>query len=164
MGIKTREGCASEQTNSLAGPVALAVVLFILSATLFPFDFSIRLTAGTRHGFFLFWPHLVGKRWLGWLLNLLFFMPFGFATLWWAQVGNRRLLSHWARVALAGCVLSALVEYLQLFVPQRGSSWDDVLMNTLGAIVGSLIYRFWGQTLLRFTESAMLDLRAIFER
>lgn len=164
MEIKTMEERASEQTNAMAGRVALAVVLFILAATLFPFDFSIKLTAGLRHGLFLFWPQLVGKNWLGWLLNLLFFMPFGFATLWWAQEGNRWLLSHWARVALAGCALSTLVEYLQLFVPGRNSSWDDVLMNMLGTLAGSLLYERWGQGLLRFAESAMMDLRAIFER
>ena len=164
METKRVEERASEAMNSLAGPIAIGAFCFIVSATLFPFDFSIRLTASLRNGFFLFWPHLVAKNWVGWLLNLLFFMPFGFAVLWWGQTGNRRLLSHWARVAFAGCALSTLVEYLQLFVPGRSSSWDDVLMNTLGTIAGSFIYQRWGQALVRFAESAMMDLRTIFER
>ena len=69
----------SERLDSLSGWLTLAVVLIVLAGTLFPFHFSLEGTASRRVGFFLFWFAPVQKDWAGWLLNLVMFLPFGFA-------------------------------------------------------------------------------------
>jgi VanZ family protein len=65
------------------------------------------------------------------LLNVLFFVPFGAAV---AATGWRG-----PRAALAGFLLSAMIELLQAFVPGRVSSLRDVLANGLGALSGYLV-------------------------
>jgi hypothetical protein len=48
------------------------------------------------------------------------------------------------RTVVAGCVLSLVIELLQLAVPGRTTATADVLCNTLGAAVGWLLaHRYW---------------------
>jgi glycopeptide antibiotics resistance protein len=73
---------------------------------------------------------------LGFLLeataNILLFVPFGAAL-------SLRGLSI-GKTASYGFVLSAAVEGAQwLLVPGRTTSLDDVLLNTLGAVVGNAL-------------------------
>lgn len=140
------------------------MVLVIFFLALFPFDFSIRATAFRREGLFLDWFAPVAKQWPGWLMNVLFFFPFGVAWSWWNRAKKRRWLSSWVMAGLVGLMLSFIVEFLQLYVPQRDSSWDDVVTNTLGALAGWLFFRYWGAACLCFVESAMDDLSTILER
>ena len=154
----------SEGIHSLAGWLTLTAILVIFGATLFPFDFSVSETASRRVGFFLFWLAPVAKNWVGWLLNIILFLPFGFGLTWWARVRGRRLFSGWISVGVAGVIFSYTVEFLQLFVPGRNSSWDDVVMNTAGAVAGFLLFERWGAWLLSLVESALTDLSASFER
>jgi len=149
--------------DPLAGWLTLAAVLAILFLAWFPFDFSAQATAFRRTGFFLDWFTPVAKDWLGWLLNVLFFVPFGFGWAWWARVKRRRFRGSWFVVVLLGFVLSVLVEWLQLYLPTRDSSWDDVLTNTLGALLGWLFLRYFGTKCLRFVESAIEDLSDALE-
>jgi VanZ family protein len=67
--------------------------------------------------------------------NIILFLPLG-ATL--CLLGLRR------RATLrAGFCLSAAIEITQLFIPGRTTSADDVLCNTLGAVVGYLLVSRW---------------------
>jgi glycopeptide antibiotics resistance protein len=162
----TERGLASpsERLDFLAGWLTLAVVFIILIGTLYPFHFSIEETASRRVGFFLFWFEPMEKNWYGWLLNLALFLPFGFAVAWWARVRQWRWLAGAVAVGAAGFALSYAVEFLQLFVVWRGSSWDDVVLNTAGALAGRWVFNCWGAGLLRWTEEAFSELIAIFER
>lgn len=156
-------GC-SERFDFLSGWLTLAVVLIILAGTLYPFHFSLEVTASQRVGFFLFWFEMAGKHWPGWILNVLLFLPFGFALTWWARVRGWKKLSSAIAIGLAGFLFSYAVEFLQLFVVKRDSSWDDVVMNTAGALIGRFLCRRWGAVLLRSAETVFVDLIAIFER
>lgn len=142
----------------------MAVVLAIFIATLFPFDFSAQLTASERVGSILFWLTPVAKHWVGWVLNVLFFMPFGWALAWWARTAGRRPLWRAIAAGLAGCVLSVLVEYLQLYVPQRNGSWDDVVMNTLGSLAGWLVFEWLGVWTLRLVGEVLGEFTTMLDR
>jgi VanZ family protein len=67
--------------------------------------------------------------------NIILFLPLG-ATL--CLLGLRR------RATLrAGFCLSSAIEITQLFIPGRTTSADDVICNTLGAVVGYLLVSTW---------------------
>ncbi len=68
--------------------------------------------------------------------NVLLFMPFGAAL-------NMRGLSL-KKTALVGFALTACVEGAQLlFVSGRTTSVDDLLLNTLGAVLGHALLQSW---------------------
>jgi glycopeptide antibiotics resistance protein len=155
---------SSERLDPLAGWLTLAVVLIILAGTLFPYRFSLEATASRRVGFFLFWFKPPHKNWPGWLLNLVMFLPFGFALAWWTRVRQWRWLAGPVAIGAAGFLFSYTVEFLQLFVVQRDSSWDDVMLNTAGALVGWLLFRRLGARLLRSAEGKLAGSIASPER
>lgn len=93
-----------------------------LEEMLTPFQ-EIRRTA--RVGGFLSWFLLFG--------NVVMFMPLGFfpALLWrkW----------KWWKSLLVGVCASACIEFVQFFIG-RSTDIDDLLLNTLGAVLGYGIY------------------------
>ena len=69
--------------------------------------------------------------------NVLLFVPLGFT---FAAASTRP--ARWARVAaatLSAALLSLSIEVLQLAMPSRASDVDDVLFNTLGALLGAAV-------------------------
>lgn len=70
------------------------------------------------------------------ILNIIFFMPFGFLlpTLWKKY---RRLMP----VIAQGVILSFIIEVGQLFTKYRASDINDLIMNTLGAIIGWILFK-----------------------
>lgn len=160
---KTEVRGSSYVLDPLAGWLTLAAVIVIFLVALFPFNFSIQATAFRREGFFLFWLTPVAKGWTGWFLNILFFFPFGIGWAWWTSATNRRL-HNWVVTGLAGLFLTLTVEYLQLLVPARDSSWDDVVMNTLGTLLGWLVFRYAGAACLRYVDNALDDLSSALGR
>lgn len=71
------------------------------------------------------------------LLNTFMFMPLGFLLPFiWEKY--RRILP----TVLLGTGLSFMIELLQLF-NRRISDIDDLMMNTLGAFLGFVLWRFW---------------------
>ena len=64
--------------------------------------------------------------------------------LWWARRGTSRRAEAWnwwhAGFALVGAIVYAVTDELhQAFVPNRGPSLGDVLLDTLGAGLGLLV-------------------------
>ena len=68
--------------------------------------------------------------------NVLFFMPFGFFG--WYALRNRNwpVLHRLISLSILATILSAFVEFLQMFTIDRNTSDTDLITNTLGAIVG----------------------------
>jgi VanZ family protein len=159
-----RAGAAETWIDTWAGRIALLSVVAILAVTLFPFNFSPQATALRRIGPFLSWFDPMAKNWLSWSLNVVLFLPFGFGLAWWARQKRWSRAAVWPAIVVGGCALSFLVELLQLYVPRRSSSWDDVVMNTLGSFVGLCLFEIWGGRLLGFIEGALSDLTASLER
>ena len=72
---------------------------------------------------------------VGYILNIILFIPFGFLIpLIWKKMRSLHL------TALAGFSFSILIEISQL-LNNRRTDIDDLIMNTLGAIIGFLIYK-----------------------
>lgn len=70
-------------------------------------------------------------------LNLLLFVPFGiFLPLLWTQ------MNHSIRMAAAGFSFSLLIELSQL-LNNRYTDINDLILNTLGTMLGFLLYRLW---------------------
>ncbi len=67
--------------------------------------------------------------------NILLFMPLGFALPLRFQ-----LQAHW-KVILYGFSLSLVVELIQLATAVRSFDVDDILLNTLGTVLGFILYR-----------------------
>lgn len=68
--------------------------------------------------------------------NVIMFVPLGLLV--GVLFGRRR----WAWAIALGCGVSALIELLQfLLLPGRFGTIDDVIANTLGALIGALIAR-----------------------
>ena len=74
---------------------------------------------------------------VGYGLNVVMFLPLGFLipTIW-EELGKLRY------ILAAGCGFSVLIEVSQI-LSLRGTDVDDVIMNTLGAVLGYGLYRLW---------------------
>lgn len=71
----------------------------------------------------------------GYVLNIIMLMPFGFLTAFiWKECRDIR------RILLMGFGFSLIIEITQLF-NYRTTDVDDLTANTLGAVIGYLIYK-----------------------
>jgi VanZ family protein len=75
------------------------------------------------------------------LTNILGFIPFGFffsAYLWMRKPRSifRLLLTS---IIIAGCI-SLSIELIQVYLPTRSSQLTDVITNTLGTIIGVILF------------------------
>ncbi|MDB5047930.1 MAG: hypothetical protein JWO30_1001 [Fibrobacteres bacterium] len=106
--------------------------------TTFPFKFNL-----DWHGF-IAETHRINWRVLGGvegnlivsdiIQNILLFIPFGF--LGYFSLIYKRSSANKIRIVLAGAVLSASVEFLQIFSPSRYPALSDIVFNTLGTAIG----------------------------
>ena len=124
-------------------------VIGIVYLTLFPFRLDFH-----AHPFLQRSPFLLGESFkmvdrLDFSLNVLLFVPFGAGIA--AQMRNRR--TSWGLALLvalvAGAATSYLVELLQLYIPMRDSGWSDVLSNSLGSVLGFLLFELFGDLCLK---------------
>jgi glycopeptide antibiotics resistance protein len=122
----------------------LAASLFgILFFTLFPYwvDFAHKHSPG--RSLFLLSRPLGFDGFLHTSLNVLLFMPLGFALSQFFPVpksGRKKSLLLSAVLALiVGATLSYSIEIIQLYMPSRDSAWDDVIANTLGSLLGTFV-------------------------
>ena len=106
---------------------------------------------------------------LGMVLNAIMFAPLGFLLPLFFE-----RYRHWGRTLAAGFLTSLTVELIQLFT-FRATDVDDLIMNTLGALVGFLIgklifrhrtavYRGKGDWLALMLINAVVLLTIVFVR
>jgi glycopeptide antibiotics resistance protein len=123
-------------------------VIGIACMTLFPFQFR---SAGhsVSHGS----PFLLGTTAKkappsDFFLNILLFIPFGFAL---SAQRYKRGGRRWTTLVVAlfaGAMASYTVEFLQFYIPSRNSAWDDVLPNTAGSVAGFFVFELCGHAIL----------------
>lgn len=78
------------------------------------------------------------------VLNIIMTIPLGFLLpLIWKQFRTIK------KVALSGFLLSLCIELSQLFTQSRNTTTDDLIMNTLGAIIGYLIFKAFFHIILK---------------
>ena len=83
---------------------------------------------------------------VGYILNVIMLMPFGFL----APTLFRDKRKLW-KTALAGALFSILIEGSQL-LNYRSTDVDDVILNTLGAVIGYGIYRLFSRLFRKDVE------------
>lgn len=78
------------------------------------------------------------------VLNIIMTIPLGFLLpLIWKQFRTLK------KVALSGFLLSLCIELSQLFTQSRNTTTDDLIMNTLGAIIGYFIFKAFFYIILK---------------
>ena len=72
---------------------------------------------------------------INFLVNIIMFMPIGFfVPLLW-QLSNKKVIA-------IGFCSSLFIEFSQIFLI-RGTDIDDLFLNTIGTLLGLLVYRFF---------------------
>jgi len=144
--------CINELVAHLKNRALILPVCAISVLTLAPFQFFAEETADRRRAPFLLWLSPKFGGWLPFCENIVLFIPFGFGLAVWIEnrVGSRvlRILA----IVAAGFGFSFTMEVLQSFLVPRGSSWDDVVSNTTGALLGYFVFCIAGARILQFGD------------
>ena len=136
------------KTRSSAWPLALLLGAVVLYASLYPF-------VGWRDQGVEPWAYLLAplpQYWTGFDVasNLLGYVPLGFLLGVALVRSGRSLRAGWLGGAIMGAALSLGVETLQNYLPMRVPSNVDLLLNSVGALIGaSLMVLAWRLGLLR---------------
>mgnify|MGYP003807528613 CR=1 FL=1 len=87
------------------------------------------------------------------ILNIIFFIPFGFLlpTLWEKYRNLWTTLFH-------GLFFSIIIETGQLFVKYRATDIDDLILNTLGAICGWLIFNILKKIFHKLSSKTVVNI------
>lgn len=78
--------------------------------------------------------------------NAILLVPFGF----FFPLLSQKKYSLW-QTALSGLLISLLIECSQLFLG-RGTDVDDLILNTLGAVLGYIVFQLFKRILPRLTS------------
>lgn len=76
--------------------------------------------------------------------NILAFIPFGFFR---PVIGRRK--HSFIRTSVQGCLFSCIVEFTQLITNVGSFDVDDIILNTLGVILGYIIFLLFGLCIWR---------------
>jgi hypothetical protein len=77
------------------------------------------------------------------ILNLLGFMPFGFILAATFIKFGGTFEKHYILITVSFCfTVSLIIELVQAWIPSRSSTMLDLILNTLGALIGVIILRF----------------------
>ena len=71
----------------------------------------------------------------GIILNILLFIPFGYIL-----PLNCMKVDQWWKVTLAGLLISMFIEVMQLVLHRGFADVDDLINNTIGALIGWVCY------------------------
>ena len=124
--------------------LAIAGILFL---TLYPFRFDFHAPARMVSPFLLgkgFKVHGLSDA----FLNVLLFTPFGFGLAQKLRERGRSRRFTFVVVLIAGALFSYTIEFLQIYIPERDSGWEDVVTNSTGSILGFLFFESLGGTTL----------------
>ena len=84
------------------------------------------------------------------VLNLLLFVPFGYLLPQWLELSDKTI--RWWKIMLAGFFTSLLIEVGQLMLRRGAFELDDLVKNTMGAVVGWMVWRTLDKTLRNRTK------------
>jgi len=138
--------------------LGLAGILFL---TLYPFRFNFHVLPNSAS------PLLLGKSLkrvsvVDALLNILLFVPLGFGLAEKLRERGKSARSVLLGALAVGALLSYTIEFLQLYIPERDSGWEDVFTNGSGSLVGAAFYLLTGDYFVRVFNSTQQSLAAHF--
>lgn len=141
----SRNAGTSGNPRSLLWLAALIYTAFVIYGSLVPLELRALPwgEAVARFGAIPFLQLGIGSR-ADWVANLLLFIPLTFLWMGALSAGAGPLRTALVTLALvpAAIALSAGIEFTQLFFPQRTVSQNDIYAETLGGVIGVLVW--WG--------------------
>lgn len=72
------------------------------------------------------------------VLNVVLFLPFGYLI----SAMNPRHFRHWSLSLFGGLMVSTVIESIQMIFSLGQADVDDIIANTLGAVIGYVLIRF----------------------
>lgn len=119
----------------LRGYLVIGYMIFIAYVSLVPFNWQ---DQGLNFSDVLAAPLMQTFTWFDFNLNLFSYLVFGFllTSLLHLRWHARKVI---AITTACGLLLSASMEYLQMYLPTRFSSNTDILSNTLGTLLGAML-------------------------
>ena len=94
-------------------------------------------------------------------LNILLFTPFGFGLAEKLREGGKSRRFTLAIALIVGALFSYGIEFLQIYIPERDSGWEDVVTNSTGSVVGFLLFEGLGRTVLPILSACERALTAV---
>ncbi|WNO60677.1 VanZ family protein [Rheinheimera sp. MMS21-TC3] len=90
-----------------------------------------------------------------WVANILLFIPLSFLLMSYFMPAERKQLklNIAIPIALSCVVLALIIEFTQLYFPQRTVSINDIAAESLGALLGIVIFYRFGQQILRYLQA-----------
>jgi glycopeptide antibiotics resistance protein len=148
MGSPSIQDSPNSPTSSWSNRVLILATAGILFLTMYPFRLNIHPLANGAS------PFLLGKSgksgFVDAFLNVLLFVPFGFGLAEKLRERGKSIRFALLATLAAGVVFSYVIEFSQLYVPERDSGWEDVFTNGTGSLIGGVIYALAGVSLVRF--------------
>jgi VanZ family protein len=117
--------------------------LFIVYATMLPFDFSASRAQIVKIFARLWRRPLSGGSWDDVWSNVLLFIPWGLLLGVWRAGRGTGYVVTMILALFSGALLSGSVEIVQMFAPTRFTSFVDLVTNTFGSCVGALLGWPW---------------------
>jgi len=150
----------SHPPSGWSNRILILAVGGILFLTLYPFSFDFgRYLPRPQFPFSLGgWGQKIGP--LEDFLNILLFVPYGFGLAEKLRERGASWIATFGVTLAAGALLSYAVELLQIYIPQRDSGWEDVLTNSFGAVVGTMLFDLFGGGTLRLLSATEREARA----
>jgi len=148
--------------HSWSNRILILAIAGILFLTLYPFRFNFHGAAarGITIPFFL-GKGLKSVGSFDDFLNILLFVPFGFGlTEKLRERGTSRGVAL-AIALIAGTLFSYGIEFLQIYIPERDSGWEDVFTNATGSAVGCLLFQLCGGMVQRILAACEQGLSAL---
>jgi glycopeptide antibiotics resistance protein len=146
--MKIDDSSHHQSSAAWANRILILSLLGICYLTLFPFVLRISPARLLHKSAFLLGNSAKKPHSIDFFLNILLFVPFGFGL---SAQARKRGISKWFTFMIAlfvGAATCYTVELLQYFIPSRDSGWDDVFSNTLGSVVGFILFEVCGAPIL----------------
>jgi VanZ family protein len=128
---------------SLVLACAVGYTLFVVYASLVPLRYQpLEWQAAMVRFRNLFSRPITFDRWADVATNVLLFIPLGFLWTGPTKGGGSRLQTLRRVIIVTVCcaILSAAIEFLQLWFPPRDSTLDDIVAETIGAAIGGGVW------------------------
>jgi len=160
------ELATSKQIRRMIFWAGLWYGLFVIYGSLMPFQFQSRdFDDALAHYLASEADGIAGISWRDFLTNIALFVPLGFlgaGALLASPPRSTKILS--LLLVIGGtCLLSALIEFLQLYFPPRVSWTYDVVGNCLGSFGGYLAWKTAGPAFLVLIEQCSAAQRSLLK-
>ena len=125
-------------------------IVIVILTTLYPFNFQVNALSVSEY---LSGYSFIAGPYSDIPLNIILFIPYGLALTIIFERQSEKFKRHtFALVLAAGFLLTLLVEFLQLALPDRTSTLSDMVNNTLGAGVGYAFYHLFKKRVWLFAK------------